>query len=44
MDRTAKIVKYFRNNFQSVTKGLRDLEIIELALSIGFNVNKLQGV
>jgi len=40
--RNEKIVKYFRNNFKSVTKGLSDSEVIELALAVKFNVNKLK--
>ncbi len=39
--RNEKIVKYFRNNFKSLTSGLSDSEIIELALAVNFNVNKL---
>jgi hypothetical protein len=42
--RNEKIVKYFRNNFKSVTKGLSDSEVIELALTIRFNVNRLRWI
>jgi hypothetical protein len=42
MERHKKIVKYFRNNYKSLTIGLTDYDIIELALAVKFNVNRLR--